>query len=241
MQDLVVAHDITSYECQADHLMRPEYFMHACQEIAELHASENGCGYNWGMQNRTIWVEVQGDFLFLRRPSWKDTVIIRTNTGRLSALQAGRFVEMTDREGHILAQADLNWVLIDVKSRRPVPFKRVGLELDDSCPLLIATPMPDFPDRPDTPAAASSDFIAPKRDVDFNAHINNSAYLTWVLDTLPDDLCPGIAPKRVHIRFRHESHAGEPMHIEHFVNGKLTRHLISCNGTLRAELRLLWE
>ncbi len=238
MKDLVVAHDITSYECQEDHLMRPEYFMHACQEIAELHASDNGFGYDWGMKNHTIWVEVQGDFLFHRRPSWKDTIMLRTNTGKRSALQAGRFVEMTDKAGNLLAQADLHWVLIDVESRRPVPLKRVGLDMEETCPLLISEPLPAMPE---TELAAAADFPAPKRDVDFNAHINNSAYLVWVLETLPDALRPGCAPKRVSIRFKHESHAGDAMHIAHFVSGKMSRHLVSCGDVLRAELIIIWE
>ena len=42
MEDLSLTHTITSYECSADHLMKPEFFMHLCQEMArsEEHTSE---------------------------------------------------------------------------------------------------------------------------------------------------------------------------------------------------------
>lgn len=238
MKDLIVAHDITSNECQADHLMRPVAFMHACQEVAELHASENGLGYEWSVANHTIWVEVQGDFRFIRRPEWKETITLRTNTGKASALQAHRFVEMSDKAGKVICQADLHWVLIDVESRRPVPLKRVNLNLEDASPCIIGEPMPAMPE---CPLSATAEFTAPRRDVDFNGHINNGAYLIWVLDTLPEELCPAAAPARVLVRFKHETYAGEPVKVEHFVSGKMSKHVVSSNGTVRAELTMLWD
>ena len=185
MQDLILPHRITSYECGADKLMKPECFQHFCQEMAEEHADSYGFGYDWVMTNRTAWVQVQGDFEMQRRPAWKEKVYLRTNTGKASALQAGRFVEMTDESGNVLARADLLWVIINFDTRRPVPLKRTGLPLDNPSPTV--TESMDFPARPET-AAATAELTAGRRDVDFNGHINNSAYLIWALDTLPADI-----------------------------------------------------
>ena len=41
MQDINLQHCVTSYECGADHLLKPASFMHFCQEVAETHASGN--------------------------------------------------------------------------------------------------------------------------------------------------------------------------------------------------------
>ena len=110
MDDLSLTHTITSYECSADHLMKPEFFMHLCQEMAEEHADLNNLGYGWAVENHKIWVETRGNYEFFRRPAWKEEITLRTNTGQASALQARRFVEMTDKEGNVLARADLLWV-----------------------------------------------------------------------------------------------------------------------------------
>ena len=238
MQDLKLPHRITSYECGADKKMKPECFQHFCQEMAEEHASSHGFGYDWVMTNRTAWVQVQGNYEILRRPDWKETVYLRTNTGKASALMAGRFVEMTDEAGNVLARADLSWVIIHFDTRRPVPPRRVGLPLEEPCPIL-GTPIQE-PEWQETPTATAA-VNATRRDVDFNGHINNSAYLIWALDTLPAELQPGTEMLRYKIHFRGESHAGDTMSISHFVQGKFTRHLITCGGDTRAEIAIQWQ
>ena len=238
MQDLILPHRITSYECGADKLMKPECFQHFCQEMAEEHADSYGFGYDWVMTNRTAWVQVQGDFEMLRRPAWKEKVYLRTNTGKASALQAGRFVEMTDESGNVLARADLLWVIINFDTRRPVPLKRTGLPLDNPNPSII-TEETEFPARPEEPAA-TAELLTSRRDIDFNGHINNSAYLTWVLDTLPEALQPAAIPTRMRINFKRETFAGHPITIEHKRTGNQTQHTITSDGELRATIILEW-
>lgn len=238
MNDLILPHSVTSYECAADHLLKPECFMLLCQEMAELHAEQNGLGYDWSVSHNMVWVEVQGTFEFERRPQWKETVYLRTNTGKASALQARRFVEMTDADGKIIARADLLWVLIDIDSRRPIPLKRAGLDMADDCPA-ITSPFPKAMDADSAPVTAAA-FTALRRDVDFNGHINNSAYLTWTLDTLPAKLTEGKSPARINIQFKHETFCGQDITIEHRSEGALTRHRILGGETLRAEIGIEW-
>lgn len=239
MEDLNIKHRVTSYDCGADHLLKPDCFMQYCQEAAETHASANDLGYEWSMSNHLIWVEVQGDFRFIRRPSWKEEVTICSNTGKASALQARRFVELIDKDGNSIAQADLLWVLIDVKTRRPTPFKRLShVNIPEECPALIHEPL-----QPTTEFSRieHADFVAPRRDVDFNGHINNSAYLTWVLETLPADMQPQASPYRIRVNFKRETFAGHPISIEHRLSGNQTQHSITSDGELRAEVIIEWQ
>ncbi len=240
MDDLIITHRVASYECSADHLMKPEWFMLYCQEIAEMHAMLHGFGSDWALAQNVAWVEVVGDFEFFRRPTWKEEVSLRTNTGKASALQARRFVEMTAATGEVLARADLMWVLIDLERRRPVPFKRVQFadEMPD-CPS-ITSPMPEIPAIAEGEAGSSHSFPAELRDVDFNGHINNSAYLTWTLGALAGKH-PGSELARVHIVFRKESFAGDSMEICSHTTGQFTQHCISSGGETRAELQLIWQ
>lgn len=239
MEDFMLTHRITSYECSADHLMKPEFFMHLCQEMAEEHADMNNAGYKWAISNHKIWVETQGNFELLRRPAWKEEITLRTNTGKASPLQARRFVEMADAQGQIIAKADLLWVLIDVTSRRPFPLKRTDLIFAElECPAITEELPPcDFPESP----CETVSMKAARRDIDFNAHINNSAYLTWALDTLPDAHTPAGAPKRFHLTFRKESRLGDALEITHYVQGARTRHIIAGADGTRAEVDIEWS
>ncbi len=240
MEDLIITHRVASYECSADHLMKPEWFMLYCQEIAEMHAMKHGFGSDWAISQKVAWVEVMGDFEFFRRPTWKEEIQLRTNTGKASALQARRFVEMTAANGEVLARADLVWVLIDIERRRPVPFKRVQF-VDDmpDCPC-ITSPMPEVPAIPEGDAGSHAAFTAGQRDVDFNGHINNSAYLTWTLEALAD-AHPGKELQRIHIAFRKECFAGDEMELCTHTTGNFTQHGVSSGGTTRAELVLAWQ
>ena len=243
MDDLILTHKIASYECGADLLLKPECFLLFCQEMAESHASLNDMGYDWVFERGMIWVEVQGEFEFIRRPKWKEEVTLRTNTGKASALQARRFVEMSDAEGNVIARADLMWVLIDINSRRPMPLKRAQmaqLDLVQECPPTITEPLAAFPAE-QAVGLGTACLVASRRDVDFNGHINNSAYLTWVLDSLPATPGEAVCPRRLRINYKRESHAGEALSIEHQQSGTLTRHAVTGGGELRAELQLDWS
>lgn len=239
MEDFTLTHKIASYECSADLLLKPECFLHMCQEMAESHASTLDFGYDWAIRSGIIWVELSGDFEFTRRPRWKEIVTLRTNTGKASPLQAHRFVEMTDSDGNVLAKADLYWALIDINTRRLVPLKRTSLNLDDLSEPIITSAMPDMP--ADTPEQSSSaTLISSRRDIDFNGHINNSAYLIWALDTLPADISPTGEPVRIRIAFKHESHANQPISIAHVVKGNRSAHSLTSGDETRALIDILW-
>ena len=79
-----------------------------------------------------------------------------------------------------------------------------------------------------------------RRDIDFNGHINNSAYLIWALDTLPQDTIPAGTPRRLRIAFKKESHANQPIDIAHTVNGNRTRHVLTSGDETRALVDILW-
>ncbi len=239
MQELIITHRVASYECSADHLMKPEWFMLYCQEVAEMHAMSHGFGSDWALAQGVAWVEIVGDFEFFRRPTWKEVISLRTNTGRASALQARRFVEMTAEDGEVLARADLTWVLIDIERRRPVPFKRVQLEEMPDCPC-ITSPIPEIPALTEGDAGQAHTFTAEERDVDFNGHINNSAYLTWTLGAMGDSR-PSTELRRIHITFRKECFAGDAMELRTHHTGNITQHRISSGGETRAELQLVWQ
>ncbi len=239
MDDLTLTHTITSYECSADHLMKPEFFMHLCQEMAEEHAELNNLGFDWAVQNHKIWVETRGNYELFRRPAWKETIILRTNTGQASALQARRFVEMTDKDGSVLARADLLWVLIDITTRRPFPLKRANIPLEglDCPPITQELVCPEWSEAP----VAVCSHTAARRDIDFNGHINNSAYLVWALDTLPADHTPEGAPARIHLAFRKECMLGNEVQVQHYHSGKFTHHVINSAEGIRAEIDIQWS
>ena len=81
---------------------------------------------------------------------------------------------------------------------------------------------------------------AARRDIDFNGHINNSAYLIWALDTLPAEHTPDGSPVRIHVTFRKECMLGTEVEVQHFRTGNFTRHIINSAEGIRAEVEIEW-
>lgn len=128
------------------------------------------------------------------------------------------------------------WVIIDVNTRRPMPLKRAELDVPEACPPSITAEPLQFPE--DVEELGVAHLVTSRRDVDFNGHINNSAYLTWAIDTMPNP--PGCAPRRIHVAYKHESMMGEPLCIVHRASGMLSQHRIEGGGKLRAVITMEW-
>ncbi len=82
-------------------------------------------------------------------------------------------------------------------------------------------------------AAFGAAFPAPRRDTDFNGHINNSAYLIWALE---HDTAPLPAePFAIQLKFKKETMAGEPVQIAAAGQENQRRYIIG-DAPLRAEV-----
>ncbi len=228
---------VTSYHCDATTFLRPDAFLHHCQEAAELHAQLHDFGYDWGMEKGLIWVMKQADVLIHRRPRWKQAVVLRTSTGTINALQARRWVKLYAADSEeLLIEAELQWLLIDLRRRRPCSFKKAGIDIEtlDSC--YPATVPEGEWIASSQPATA---YTTGWRDEDFHGHVNNASYLIWILNALPEI---SKSLKQFRIDFHKESVAGEDLTIHHEEHGTCSsefwsRHrIVDSSGNSRAEI-----
>ncbi len=184
----------------------------------------------------------QADVLIHRRPRWKETLILRTSTGAINGLQARRWVKLyTADSEELLIEAELQWLLIDLRRRRPYSLKKAGLDIDilDSCfPATVAEGEWIASQRPATA------YTTGWRDLDFHGHVNNASYLIWLLNALPDI---NDSLEQFRIEFHKESVAGEDMIIHHEEykacgNEPWSRHRIEDNnGIPRAQITCRWK
>ena len=89
--------------------------------------------------------------------------------------------------GDMIVSAKTSWLLIDVKSGRPVkPMAHIpGIEnISDDERI-----SPDFREIPDIiDITHSAEIPVMYHDLDYNGHVNNAAYFEWVHDNSPVDL-----------------------------------------------------
>lgn len=261
-------------ECGADCRLHPAAILRWIQDIAEDHASSQGFGYQFCCRHRLAWVEFRLAIRIHRLPEWKQTLDAATWTYPASPLIAYREFIISDTDGSPLIEATCQWVLIDARRRRPVALKK-HISHFPEVPQGSSSPLVPIDEKrlslkshgtnktTDGPPDSASDaapcpvpsgntaiptrhFHAERSLVDFNRHINNSAYLIWALDTIPDSWIAGKRPAEIFIAFNKETLPGEDLRsllqLDDSDPAPTSRHsILGSDGCARATLSIRWE
>ena len=239
------AWQVRSYECGADGLMTMPSLCNYLQEAASLHAERLGFSKSDFLRggHDVTWVLTRLMVRLERLPKWAETVTVRTWPRTMRRIVAYRDFELYDADGVRIGAATSEWMLIDMTTRKLVPLP-AELEHDggDIPPALGEDP---FGARPKFPAAATPDhaemFTARRCHIDVNRHVNNVHYVTWALETVPQDerrSCVGLD-----ITFRAETHAGETVRGECVRNGDggYLHRLIAPDGKEHVVMTSTWR
>ncbi len=230
-------HAVRTYECGVNKRLKPECILHWFQEVAESHAEQLGFGYHFVMEKQLAWVETRLDVAIHRMPTWNSEVNIKTWTAPESALLARRNMDVSDSDGQPLLTSTALWVMIDIERRRPVPLKKnIPQWPDTPCPESVSPASVDITGL--TPLVRS--WTAERRDMDFNRHINNSAYLIWAFEALPDEWLNEHSLTALHVAFKKETHAGDQLLSKSYLTDHATVHHICRGEELICEVTLEW-
>jgi len=173
-----------------------------------------------------------------------DTVRIRT----WPALRTHRFTvrdfEIYDGAGTLIGTATTSWAVLDMATRRPA---------------LLGSVLPDFPL---TPARALQDDFGTlpqlknrereqtipvlRSDLDSNRHVNNTVYVSWALEAIPDEIDRDFRLTSLEIGFKAEALYGDVIRTMATASAESSScfiHLIenAADGRELARLRTCWE
>jgi acyl-ACP thioesterase len=135
---------------------------------------------------------------------------VETWPSDLSERIATRDFRLAGADGLTFGRATSHWVVIDVARRRPVrmpepvraiprPFR--GRALAGGLTRL----------SPPDPPEASLELPVRWSDLDANGHVNNLAYVGWVVESVPRDVLQASAPRSLEISFRAECRGEAPV------------------------------
>jgi acyl-ACP thioesterase len=176
------------------------------QEAAGQHAEKlgvgvealHGRGLTWVLSRQRVLIErpvVLGDAV--------EVVTWPTGTDRLAAL---RDFEIR-RGGEVVARAITHWIVLDLRSRRPVRIDRVlGAGMLAPRPHVLEAPG----DRPPLPAGDVLErrFSIRYRDIDRNLHVTNASYVAWATEALPQEAWRSLRLRGMEVHFLAECTLG---------------------------------
>jgi acyl-ACP thioesterase len=181
---------VHSYEVDAFNLLAAPALAGYLQEVAGNSAAALGFGMPALMARGLTWVLarqrveigeplVLGDVLEIA--SWPSGV------DRLSAL---RDFEVRRQDGKVVARAATCWLVLDLRTRRPVrPDRVLDARYHDELPHALPMPSAKLPEI-GSPEAEKR-FQIRYQDIDVNLHVTNASYVAWAIESVPPQTWQG--------------------------------------------------
>ncbi len=199
--------EVRPYEVSSSGRIKLIDLLNHFQEAAGEHAEKLGFSVTDLAVKNLTWVLSRYHVRILRYPSWNEDLTLETWPSIRQGLFALREFELKDLQKNLLAAATSSWLMIDVRSKRPV---NLSAHLPD---LLLDTRRAIDDGFAALPTIGQNDFELPFRvrfhDLDWNRHVNHTVYIEWAVETVPRDILLNFVPVKIEVDFRGEALFGQ--------------------------------
>ncbi|MDR2516926.1 MAG: acyl-ACP thioesterase [Spirochaetaceae bacterium] len=181
--------------------------MEVFQEAAISHAEELGAGRAVMLADRQGWVLSRMSVVMDARPRWGDGLTVRTWPRGTDRLFAVRDYDIMAGGGAII-RGRSGWLILDLDRRRPLRPQSVvdKMPANEGRDALSGTPA-GLEARDGL--AKTAERTARYSDIDFNGHMNNTRYISWLQDLAPPELLENAARLRLDVNYLAEVMPGE--------------------------------
>jgi acyl-ACP thioesterase len=199
---------VHSYEVDADGLLAPRALFAFLQEAAGGDADRAGYTMERLAEDGLVWVIQWMRVEVERYPGRRETLAVTTWARRFDRAIAWREFDVVDTSGARVALGTSRWAVVDVEARRLVRLPE----------FVRRSPVPDRPpalDRepaalaPAEPSGLERRFEVRRGDLDTVHHVNNTRYVEWALETVPEEVLESHRPSAFEIAFRREAVYGD--------------------------------
>ena len=154
------------------------------QDTALHHVQFLDMGIHELQQQNITWLLSRIKTKIFRSPAWNEELTVQTWSPEIDRLYAHREFNILDKQNEVIVQASSLYILLDIKSLRPISTKHV---LGNFNQFFAKRHFPEIVNR--MKISDNHDFIKSYEvsieDIDLNDHVNNLKYIRWVLDSVP--------------------------------------------------------
>ena len=199
---------VRTYEADTLGRLQAPILCQLLQEAATAHAAILGVAVETLIENGVAWVLSRLLLEVDRWPSVDEEVVIATWPEAASRLFTERRFEVLDGSERRIAAASTLWLVLDLERRRPV---RLPAFVSERLQEHQLGPEPrHFAElvAPD-PADHEVAFTVRRTDLDLAEHVNNTSYVTWAIEAVPDEVWSTAELAELEIQFLSECHRGQ--------------------------------
>ena len=212
MSEQAVAHTIRfpvrSFEVDTGGRMTLRSLAAYLQEAADADATRLHASMTQLVERDLAWVLHRIRIEVESYPRVGQELAITTWPKRFEQLVAHRDFIVRDTSGSPVARASTRWVVVDLTARRvvllpdfiqnlPIPEREPALTLEGSGPAALEA------------AESKRRFDVRRSDLDVARHVNNTRYVGWAVESVPDAIFETHRPSSIEIQFRREAGWGD--------------------------------
>lgn len=157
------------------------------QNTATMHSKSLGYGTKEMMNLKQAWLMLGWKVRILKYPEADMDVEVRTWSRGIKSIEAKRGYEIYSEDGELLIVADSNWALFDLEKQK---LSRAPEEMKEAYGAIEIDPF----EGEKTERLKDNEVIenevcitVGKRDIDTNNHMNNSKYMDYIVEVLPEN------------------------------------------------------
>jgi len=218
-------YEVKYYEQNLKGDFKESALLNILQDIATLSAESLGFGPTFVFSNNYAWVVLKYHIEIYKPLTNLHKIILKTEPRGVSKLYAFRDFEIFSHDNELLGKAISTWALIDMNTRRMLPTSK-------TLPMMQTFEKRDNDldyiniEKLENPTY-TKEFDVRFDDIDINKHANNSNYLVWALETIPQDYRIANNIESIDIKFRKEISLGGKIQSEAIINeNKNSTHVI---------------
>jgi acyl-ACP thioesterase len=188
------------YGLDMDGRVKTSLLLQLLQESAALHADSVGIGMT-DMINRDLTWVLRRYLVRIHNHGGHGDLTVRTWFEPRKNLMSVRAFDILDNAGNRVADAWSGWIVVSLKSGRPVRLDRA---LPDEY-FRFAEPVDEnVTDSVETVGGRydfKGTFRVRRQELDLNGHANHTAYFDWAAESVPDEEVEGRAPMKLEAEY----------------------------------------
>lgn len=204
MRTFEIKNQVHYYEINSHRLASLVTVLNYFEEAAARHSE--ACGYGLGklMSQGQIWVLTNWSIQMRQYPGWMKEVLVDTKVFSFERFYAYREFRIRDKDKRVMGTASSRWIFYDINRNRPVRVPpdiaaAFGVEREQ---------LADF-NYPEIETTESHEqklqFRVRLSDIDMYRHVNNTRYVEWMLEAVPEHIHREYLPYQVDAAYKKET------------------------------------
>ena len=178
---------VRSYEVDPLGRLQVPILCKLLQEVAVTHAGMLGVAVETLLERGTAWVLSRMRLSLDRWPQGGDEITIETWPEAMSRLVVERRFALSTANGDHIGEVSTLWVVLDLDRRRPIRLPSEAWDRFHEFDIGTRPVKPARLEVPD-PVERTLAFSVRRSDVDLSGHANNTSFVEWVIEAVPDEV-----------------------------------------------------